>query len=443
MSTLLSARALMGVSLGFHIIYATIGVGLPLMLMIAEGLSLRTGDEAYHHIARGWVRPAGVLFAIGAVSGTILSFELGFLWPAFMSFSGSLIGLPFWMEGFAFFTEAVFLALYIYGEQRLSSKMLFFCTVPLTISAAASAVFVISANSWMNTPAGIDLADGRLTDVHPLQALFNPAWFHEAVHGTLAAYVATGYTLAGVYAAALLRGRMAEHNRRALTLSMAIAGVCLPFMLISGDWASRFLAVHEKPKLAAMEALFTTSPGAPLTIGGWPDPASGKVLYGIELPRLLSVLIHLDPDAVVEGLDAFPPGDNPDPRLVHPFFDLMVVSFFIMLAAAAWFWWSFWRRRTVPVGKWPLRTILLASPLGVVALECGWLVTEFGRQPWIIRGLMRVSDGVTPNAGIGVVFLTFLAVYITLTAGLLRLLPRPTFDGVSNEAAREDQHDYP
>ena len=443
MDNVLSARALMGVSLGFHIIYATIGVGLPLMLMIAEGLSLWRGEEVYHRIARRWVRTAGVLFAIGAVSGTILSFELGFLWPGFMAFSGPLIGLPFWMEGFAFFTEAIFLALYIYGEQRLSRRALFFCTIPLTVAAAASALFVISANSWMNTPAGFTLAGGRLVDVDPLRAFVNPAWAHEAVHGTLAAYAATGFTVAGVYAADLLRGRLTEYNKRALTLSLAIAGVCLPFMLITGDWASRFLAAHERPKLAAMEAHFKTSPGAPLIIGGWPEPASGKVLYGIEVPRLLSILIHRDPDAVVEGLDAFPPGTTPDPRLVHPFFDLMVGSFFIMAAAAAWFWWQRWRRREVPPGKWLLRALLFASPFGLVALESGWLVTEFGRQPWIVQGHMRVAEGVTPNAGMGVVLATFLAVYIALTVGLLRLLPRPTSEETDGCATGEDRHDDP
>ncbi len=425
MNTILSARALMGVSLGFHIIYATIGIGLPFMLMVAEWLSLQSGDEIYHRIARCWIRPAAVLFAIGAVSGTILSFELGLLWPGFMAFSGALIGLAFSMEGFAFFTEAIFLALYIYGERRLSRRMLFFCTIPLTIAAAVSAVFVMSANSWMNTPAGFRLINGSVADVSPLQAFANPAWAHEAVHGTLAAYVATGFAVAGVYAAALLRGRCTEHNRRALTLALATAGVCLPLMLISGDWAAYFVANHEKPKLAAMEAHFTTMRGAPLVIGGWPDPATGKVVYGIEIPGLLSLLAHRDPGSLVEGLDAFPKDTVPDPRLVHPFFDLMVGSFFIMLAAAAWFWWVRLRHRDAPLEKWLLRALLCASPFGMIALESGWLVTEFGRQPWLIQGYMRVAEGVTPNSGIGLVFMTFLALYVVLSVGLLRLLLRP------------------
>ncbi|HTP66960.1 MAG TPA: cytochrome ubiquinol oxidase subunit I [Geobacteraceae bacterium] len=440
MSEILSARSLMGISLGFHIIYATIGLGLPLMLMIAEWLSLRTGDEFYHKLARSWIRPAGVLFAIGAVSGTILSFELGLLWPRFMAFSGPLIGLTFSMEGFAFFTEAIFLALYIYGEQRLSRRMLFFCTIILTISSAASAVFVISANAWMNTPTGFRLVNGALADVHPLQAFANPAWAHEAVHGTLAAYVATGFALAGVYALALLRGPTSYYNKRALTLALAVASVSLPLMLVSGDWAAMSVAVQQKPKLAAMESLFITTRGAPLVIGGWPDTASGKVLYGIEVPKMLSFLAHRDPDAIVEGLDAFPPDTAPDPRLVHPFFELMVASSFIMLAAALWFWWLRWCRREVPMGKWPLRALLFASPFGMIALESGWLVTEFGRQPWIVQGHMRVAEGVTTQTGIGVLLFTFLVLYLALTAGLLRLLVRPALAGKGTQRTQEDRH---
>ncbi|MDR3581613.1 MAG: cytochrome ubiquinol oxidase subunit I [Oryzomonas sp.] len=443
MDHIVAARILMGISLGFHIVYSTIGIGLPLLLMIAEWRALRTGDELFHQLARHWIRPAGVLFAIGAVSGTVLSFELGFLWPRFMSFSGPIIGLAFSMEGFAFFTEAIFLALYIYGAERLSRGMLFFCTIPLTVASAFSAVFVISANAWMNTPAGFSLANGVLVDVHPLQAFANPAWAHEALHGTMAAYVATGFAMAGVSAAAMLRGRNLDLNKRALTLSLAVASVALPLMLISGDWAATILAVQQKPKLAAMEALFTTTRGAPLVIAGWPDPATGTVRYGIKIPKLLSLLAHRDFDAVVEGLDAFPPGTTPDPRIVHPFFDLMVGSSFIMVGAAAWFWWLRWRRREVPQGKWQLRALLFASPFGMIALESGWLVTEFGRQPWIAQGRMRVAEGVTTQSGIGLVLLTFLIVYLALTAGLLWLLFRPSSAGTGMETKQEVRHVEP
>ena len=426
MDNLLAARALMGVSLAFHIVYATIGVGLPLMLMMAEGLSLKTGDELYHRIARRWIRPAGVLFAIGAVSGTILSFELGLLWPGFMAFSGPLIGFSFTMEGFAFFVEAIFLALYLYGESRLSRRQLFFCTIPMTIASAISAVFVISANAWMNTPAGFRMVDGAAVDLHPLQALANPAWAHEAVHGTFAAYVATGFAMAGIYAFSLLRGRVTDYNKRALTLSLAVGGVFLPLMLISGDWAADFLGEHQKPKLAAMEAHFVTGGGAPLIIGGWPDPATRTVRFGIRIPNLLSVLVHHDPRAVVEGLDAFPPGSTPDPRLVHPFFDLMVGSFFIMAASCGSFWWLRRRRKQVPLDRWLLMALIGAAPFGIIALESGWFVTEFGRQPWIIQSHMRLAQGVTPRGGMDVMFFTFLAVYLLLTIGLLKLLLRPS-----------------
>jgi cytochrome bd ubiquinol oxidase subunit I len=441
MDTVLAARALMGISLGFHILYATIGVGLPLLLMLAEGIALRTGDDTYRQMARRWIRPAALLFAIGAVSGTILSFELGFLWPRFMEFSGPLIGFPFWMEGYAFFTEAIFLALYLYGDQRLSRRALFLCTIPMTIASALSAVFVISANAWMNTPAGFRLENGVMVDLSPLQAFANPAWAHQAVHGTAAAYVATGFAMAGIYALALLRGRTSLYYRKALTLSLAVGTLFLPVMLASGDWAASHLAHHQPAKLAAAEAHFHTMAAAPLVIGGWPDVEAKEVRYGIEIPWLLSMLAFRDPEAVVLGLDAFPAADIPDPRMVHPFFALMVGAFFLMAAAALWFWWHRWRRPGISLPRNLLWGILLASPFGLLALEAGWLVTEFGRQPWIIVGHMRVSDGVTPNEGIGLILLLFSIVYVMLSLGLLKMLvgyqPEAGLEG-SQEARRVD-----
>jgi cytochrome bd ubiquinol oxidase subunit I len=437
MDNLLAARALMGVSLAFHILYATIGIGLPLLLMLAEALALKTGNEAWHQIARRWIRPAALLFAIGAVSGTILSFELGLLWPEFMAFSGPLIGLAFSMEGFAFFTEAIFIALYIYGERRLSRKALFLCTIPMTLASAISAIFVISANGWMNTPSGFRLVDGVVSDIRPLEAFANPAWFHQAVHGTLAAYVATGIAVAGFYAATMLRGNVTEQTRKALTLSLAVASISLPLMLASGDWAADVVADTQKAKFAAMEAHFQTSAGAPFIIGGWPDPEKETVHFGIKIPKLLSVLAHHDPNAVVQGLDAFPVADRPDARLVHPFFDLMVLSFFIMAAAAAWFWWLRWRKKEVTRERWPLLALVAASPFGLIALESGWMVTEFGRQPWVVQGYLRTSEGVTPHGGVFLVLGTFLLVYLALTAGLVRLLLQPQGSGEGSEVRHD------
>ncbi len=440
MDNVLSARALMGVSLGFHIIYATIGIGLPMMLMIAEGIALRTGNELYHQMARGWIRPAGLLFAIGAVSGTVLSFELGLLWPQFMEFGGPLIGLPFWMEGYAFFTEAIFLALYIYGEKRLTRRALFLCTIPLALSAGMSAVFVISANAWMNTPAGFTLVDGAMTQLSPLKAFLSPAFAHQAVHGTLAAYVATGFGMAGIYALTILRRGPTPYLKRALVLVLAVGSVSLPLMLASGDWAASSLARNQPAKLAAAEAHFETMAGAPLIIGGWPDRETGEVRFGLKIPKLLSLLAFKNPNAVVTGLYDFPADEAPDARLVHPFFDLMVGSFFIMALAAVLFWWRFWRKDDITAKRWLLGLVVLAGPFGLIALESGWLVTEFGRQPWIIQGVMKVSDGVTPNPGIGLLFAIFLAVYILLTAGLTKMLLRPSpASSCVNE--REERHD--
>lgn len=440
MDNLLAARTLMGISLAFHIIYATIGVGLPLMLMIAEGMALRTGNEIYHRIARRWIRPAGVWFAIGAVSGTILSFELGLLWPRFMAFSGPLIGLAFTIEGFAFFVEAIFLALYIYGEHKLSRPMQLFCTVAMTVAAAASAAFVISANAWMNTPAGFRLVEGVPVDLRPLEAFANPAWAHEAVHGTFAAYVATGFAVAGIYALAMLRGRAPDHAPTALTLALAVGTLFLPFMLVSGDWAATSLGQNQKRKLAAMEAHFVTARGAPLVIGGWPDPETKTVRWGIAVPKMLSVLAYRDPDAEVAGLDAFPPGTTPDPRLVHPFFNLMVASFFLMLAAAGAFWWRRWRRKAFPTERWLLRVLVVAAPFGLIALEAGWLVTEFGRQPWTVHGHQTVAQGVTTSGGMDLVLLVFGAVYLLLTVGLAKLLLRPASGGASAAQENQDVH---
>ena len=328
------------------------------------------------------------------------------------------------MEGFAFFTEAIFLALYLYGERRLSRRALFLCTIPLTVSSALSAAFVISANGWMNSPAGFQITNGAVQNIRPLLAFANRAWFHEAVHGTLAAYVATGFAMAGIYATALLRRYNSAPAKKALLLSLTVAALSLPFMLASGDWAARFVAEHQKAKLAAMEAHFHTRAGAPLIIGGWPDPATGTVSYAIKVPKLLSVLAHGDPDSTVEGLDAFPAGDIPDARFVHPFFDLMVASFFIMTAASARFWWLRWRKKQVPRDCGTLLLIIAAAPFGFLALEGGWLVTEFGRQPWVVQGYLRTAQGVTPHGGVLVLFATFLLLYLALTVGILRLLLR-------------------
>ncbi len=425
MDHLLSARALMGISLGFHIIYVAFGIGFPLLLLISECLALKTQNELYHQLARSWTRPMTVLFTIGAVSGTILSFELGLLWPVFMGFGGPMIGLPFWLEGFAFFIEAIFLALYVYGEQRLSRRALALTTIPIAISSVASAVFVISANSWMNTPAGFDLLNGNLFNVRPWQAMANGSWLSEAVHGTLATCVASSFAIAGIYAYHLLKKRLTAENKLGLSLTLAVGSILVPLMLVSGDFAATRVARNQPAKMAAMEAVSETTQGAPLVIGGWVDQSTNQLRYGILIPKVLSLLAFHDPNATVLGLNAFPRELRPNPNIVHPFFDLMIMSFFIMLTSAGLFWIARWKGKEVFTNRALLIAILISSPFGLLAQEFGWFVTEFGRQPWIARGAMLVAEGVTPRP-VGWILIIFVIVYIALTIGLLRVLYTPS-----------------
>lgn len=422
--TVQSARALMGLSLGFHIVFAAVGIGVPLLLLLAEGISLKTRDPVYRDLARRWGRVTAVLFAVGAVSGTILSFEFGLLWPTWMEFSGAIIGFPFALEGFAFFTEAIFLALYIYGWDRLSPRAHWLCSIPLVVSSAASAFFVISANGWMNQPAGFQVVNGKAANVDPVAAMFNAAMPYEVVHGTLASYVATGFAVAGVYAIAMLRGDRSEHNRKALLLAMAVAAVFTPLQIVSGDLSARFLAHRQPEKFAAMEGQFETEKGAPLRIGGIIDLGAGETRYAIEIPKLASFLAFEDFDAEVRGLNSFPQDQIPDARLVHYPFQAMVAIGFFLLFVTGWFWGVAWWRKRVDPGRLLLRAVAVTTPLGFVALETGWFVTEFGRQPWIIYHLMRTEDAATPREGVAILLIVFSLVFVALAAGLALLLLR-------------------
>jgi cytochrome bd ubiquinol oxidase subunit I len=425
MDSVTAARSLMGLSLAFHIAFTAIGIGLPLMLFLAEGLALRTGNEAYRVMAQRWTRIAAVLFAIGAVSGTILSFEFGLLWAPFMEQWGEVFGFPFALEGFAFFTEAIFLGIYIFGWNRLSPLAHWLVTVPIVISSAASAFFVISANAWMNQPDGFDFVDGKITNVRLLDAIFNPAMPYEVFHGTMASYVATGFGLAGIYAIAMLRGDRSEYNRRALLLSMGVAAVAIVLQIGSGDFAARFVAENQPAKFAAMEGQFETETGAPLRIGGIPLTSEDRTILAVELPKFGSFLAFRDFDAEVQGLNAFPEDERPNPLLVHLPFQIMVATgFFLLFVAAAFFGlWAF--RRAQAMARTMLLFIGATLPLGFIAIEMGWFVTEFGRQPWIVWQVMRVSDAATPQSGVVVLLFVFSAVYIGLTAGLLLLLLVP------------------
>jgi len=341
-----------------------------------------------------------------------------------MEFSGSIIGFPFALEGFAFFTEAIFLGLYLYGWDRLSPRAHWLCSIPIVISSAVSALFVISTNGWMNQPTGFEVVDGKPVNVEPLAVMFNKAMPYEVTHGTLASYVAAGFAVAAVYAFAMLRGDRSDYNKRALLLALAVAAVFAPLQVVSGDLSARFLAHNQPEKFAALEGQFETEDGAPLRIGGWPDTEDKTTRFAIEIPKLASFLAFEDFDAEVRGLNSFPENDIPDARLVHPFFQAMVAIGLFMVLVAAWFFGLAWWRKRIDPGRLLLLAVIAAAPLAFLAIEFGWFVTEFGRQPWIIYHLMRTADGATPREGIAWILMVFALVYVALAAGLALLLLR-------------------
>src|SRR2546421_1238586 len=423
MSELLAARAQMGTSLAFHIIFSVLGVGLPLLLCISEGLALKNKDATWMALTRRWTKAAAILFVIGAVSGTIISFELGLLWPTYIKYSGQVIGLPFMLEGFAFFLEAIFFGLYLYGWNRLTPLAHWLCSFPIWIGGLASAWFIVSANAWMNTPAGFVFKNGKITDINPLQAIFNPSTPYETIHMILASYVVTGFAVAAVYAFAMLRGRRDEYTRKGLALGMALALIATPLQIISGDANARFLAQAQPTKFAAMEALFQTQAGPSLKVGGLIDPNTGQVYYALEIPHGESLLVNGNLNSVVKGLDAFNRQDWPNVPLVHYSFDGMVGSGFFILLVAAAFWFLFLRKkRTVPENKLLMLGVLISAPLAFLAVILGWMTTEEGRQPWVIYGILRTKDAVTTAPWLNISFLIFSCVYVLLSIALVRLL---------------------
>jgi cytochrome d ubiquinol oxidase subunit I len=424
MSDFLAARSQMAMSLGFHIIFAAVGIGMPLLMVIAEGLWLRTGQEVYLALTKRWAKGTAILFAVGAVSGTVLSFELGLLWPGFMRYAGAIIGMPFSLEGFAFFTEAIFLGIYLYGWRRVSPQVHWVSGVLVAVSGALSGIFVVTANAWMNSPAGFRLENGQPVDIDPIAAMFNPGWFPQTLHMTIAAYLATGAAVAGIHAVMLLRDRDNIFHRRTLAIALVVMGITAVLQPLSGDISARYVARYQPAKLAALEGQFETERGAPLRIGGLPDPTAGVTRYAIEIPRGLSLLAFHDPDAEVVGLEAFPPDERPNPVIVHLAFQVMVGAGTALMAVSLWAALLAWRRRRLPDNRWLLRALAAGGPLGFVAIEAGWVVTEVGRQPWIVYGIVRTADAVTPMTGLVVPFVTFTLLYIFLAAVVVWLLWR-------------------
>jgi cytochrome bd ubiquinol oxidase subunit I len=420
MDVLTAARVQMEVSLGFHMFFAALGIGMPVLMLMAEWQWLKTGQPHYRALAKTWAKATALTFAVGAVSGTALSFELGLLWPRFMELAGGVIGPTFALEGYAFFIEAIFLGLYLYGWERLSPRAHWWTGVPVAISGMMSGVLVVAANAWMQVPGGFELAaDGSLAGSDPLAPFRSPAWVHMALHSTLSTYMATGFAVAGVYAAGMLRGRRDAYHRSALGIALGLGVIAAVLQPLSGDWSARKIAEYQPAKLAAAEAHFETSSHVPLMIGGIPDE-DGNVRYAIHIPNALSIMVGRSAGTVVTGLNDFPRDERPPVALTHTAFQVMVASGFAMLFAALWFWWARWRRRTEH--RWLLLALLVASPLGFVALQAGWIVTEVGRQPWVIYGVMRTGEGVTSRPEVPASLFGFSVLYLALGVALVLLL---------------------
>ncbi len=427
MDDILAARLQMAMSLAFHIIFAVIGIGMPVLMCIAEWRWLRTGDETYLTLAKRWAKGTAILFAVGAVSGTVLSFELGLLFPRFMEHAGPLIGMPFSLEGFAFFLEAIFLGVYLYGWKKISPRMHLFSGVMVAIGGAASAVFVVIVNAWMNAPTGFDLVNGEMANIDPIAAMMTSAAFPQIIHMLAAAYCATGFVVAGIHAFMLLRDRENLFHRHALKISLIVGGIGAILMPITGDFLAKMVAVNQPIKLAALEGQFETKKGAPLRIGGIPDEEKRETPYALEIPYALSFLVFFDPNAEVKGLNDFPKQNHPPVAIVHISFQIMVACGLAMIAVAIWGFWRWRRFRKGKIAcwfgsKWFLRSIILTAPFGFIAIETGWIVTEVGRQPWIIYNVMRTADSVTPMPNLVIPFITFTILYIFLafiTAWLL------------------------
>lgn len=449
MSTLLAARAQMGTSLVFHIVFSVLGVGLPLLLCIAEGLAISRKDPAWMTLARRWAKAAVIIFAIGAISGTIVEFELGLLWPTYIKFIGAVIGPLFAFEGFAFFLEAIFFGIYLYTWDSLPPRIHWLCSFPIWIGGLASTWFIVTTNSWMNTPVGFEFTNGKLTGINSIQAIFNPSTPFETVHMALACYVGCGFGVAAVYAFALLRGKRDDYHRKGLLLGMAMGLIAIPLQIISGDANARLLVTTQPVKLAAMEGVFHTASHVPLHIGGIPDPNTQKYYFSIDIPDGLSLLATYNPNGVIRGLDSYPRQDWPNLiPVIHLAFDGMVGSGFFALFIAVLFWFVYFlRKRVIPENRWLLRGVVLAGILSFLAVELGWIVTEEGRQPWVIYGYLRTSQAVTTAPFLNISFLVFSCIYVVLAVTMIVLLlrqarqplPEMTWEKVASGPQEEDK----
>jgi len=411
----------MAFTLGFHIILASLGVALPFMMLVANYRGLRRNDPDALKLAQRWSKAVAVTFAVGAVTGTVLSFEFGLLWPAFTGRFGPVFGVLFAIEGLFFFTEAIFIAIYIFGWKHLSPWTHFWSGVPVVVAGLGGAFSVVAVNSWMNQPQGFSPTTGEVTSVEPLKVIFNPAVPYEVPHMILAAYLVTGFLVASIYAVGMLRGRRDRIHRLGLLIPLTVACIATPIQFAVGDTAARAIAKDQPIKFAAMECVQTTSTDVTEYIYG--RCTTDGVKGGIGIPGFDSFLVGWSTNTQVIGLDTVPPEDRPPfNTMLHWAFDTMVGICTILIGLGLWLGVGWWRKRDFPQSRWFLRAVAVSGVLSIVALECGWIVTEVGRQPWIVYNVMRTEDAVTQAGGVWVTFTAILALYVALGATLVLVL---------------------
>jgi cytochrome d ubiquinol oxidase subunit I len=440
MDDFLAARLQMTVSFVFHIVFACIGMTMPWLMFVAELKWIKTGRKFYLDLSKAWARGVAIFFAVGAVSGTVLSFELGLLWPKFMEHAGAIIGMPFSWEGTAFFLEAIALGVFLYGRDRVNKRVHLISGLLVGIAGVVSGIFVVAANSWMNSPSGFDWVNGQAINIDPMKAMFNKAWFQQALHMTIAAFASTSFAVAGVHAFMLLRHKGNEFHRSAIRIALAFGAVAAILQPLSGDISAKNVAKLQPAKLAAMESLFKTSEPASLVIGGIPNEEKEEVKYGIHIPHLLSFLAHGDLNAEVEGLDKTSKENWPPVAIVHFAFQIMVFMGMLMMGAGILFLIFSFKWKENLNKRWWLKLLVWLTPVGFIAVEAGWIVTEVGRQPWIIYGIMKTKDAVTPMPGVQYPFYMITLIYLALTF-LVFLLMRRQILAVNTNSQNINAHD--
>jgi cytochrome d ubiquinol oxidase subunit I len=424
MDDFIAARSQMALSLGFHIVFSCIGMVMPFFMAVSHYYYLKTNQPVYKNVTKAWSKGVAIFFATGAVSGTVLSFELGLLWPKFMLHAGPIFGLPFSLEGTAFFIEAIALGFFLYGWDRFNKWFHWFTGVVVGVSGLVSGILVVAANAWMNTPTGFTYANGQYSDIDPVKAIFNPAWFSQSLHMSIAAFAATGFAVAGIHALMMLKRKNVVFHTKAFKIAAVFGAAAAILQPLSGDISAKFVAKTQPAKLAAMEAHFTTEKSAALIIGGIPDEKNKEVNYALKIPGGLSFLANGDFKSEVKGLDSFPEDERPPVAISHYAFQIMVALGMIMMGIAIMYFIAVIRKKQWRNSRWLLQLFVWATPLGFIAVEAGWTVTEVGRQPWIIYGVMKTKDAVTPMPGIVYSFYLFSAVYVSLAMIVIFMLYR-------------------